>query len=103
MKTIKQSALTGLLCCFVLCFVPPDSLAQTAAPNLFPHLKAEIIAEGVGVGAVVGLTVYLVLHRQTTIEGCVVTAAIVNRMTNEKDDQTYELLAGNITLKTGRS
>jgi hypothetical protein len=102
MRTIKQSALTGLLCCFVLCFVPPDSLAQTSTPNLFPHLGAEIVAAGVGVGAVVGVTVYLVLHRQTTIEGCVVTTGNVSSMTNEKDHQTYEFVAGDIPLKGGQ-
>ena len=57
---------------------------------------------GVGVGAVVGVTVYLVLYRQTTIEGCVLTAGNVTKMTNEKDHQTYELVAGDITLRGGQ-
>ena len=55
-----------------------------------------------GVGAVVGVTVYLVLYRQTTIEGCVLTAGNVTKMTNEKDHQTYELVAGDITLRGGQ-
>lgn len=100
MRTVNQFGLTGLFCCFVLCFVPPDSLAQSSKP-LFPHLGAEIIAAGVGIGAVVGVTVYFVLHRQTTIEGCVVTAGNVTRMTNEKDHQAYEFVAGDIPLTCG--
>ena len=96
-----RHGLTGFLCGVVLCFVPPNAMAQSSKP-LFPHLGAEIIAAGVGVGAIVGVTVYLVLHRQTTIEGCVVTAGKVTKMTNEKDHQTYELVAGDIALRGGQ-
>lgn len=78
------------LLCAGLCLASSPALAQS---NGFPNMaigpsKAEVVGAIVGAAAVIGLVVYLAIPKQKTIEGCVVSADGVARLTSEKDHHT---------------
>jgi hypothetical protein len=56
----------------------------------------------VGAAAVIGLVVYLVIPKQKTIEGCVVSGDGGLQLTSDKDKRAYALESGTVTLQPGQ-
>ncbi|HEX4783197.1 MAG TPA: hypothetical protein VH350_02580 [Candidatus Sulfotelmatobacter sp.] len=69
--------------------------------NIGPS-KAEVVGAIVGAAAVIGLVVYLVVPKQKTIEGCVVSQEDGLRLTTSKGERTYRLQTNKIELQPGR-
>ena len=96
--------LIAFLLCGSLCVSPNPALAQVGFPrgfNIGPS-KAAIIGAIVGAAVVIGIVVYVVIPKQKTIEGCVLSEENGLRLTNSKGDRTYILQTSKIELQPGR-
>lgn len=94
--------LIGLLLCASLCLTSSLALAQDLSGFKVGPSKGEVIAAIVGAAAVIGIVVYVVIPKQKTIEGCVLSGEDGLRLTNSKGDRTYILRTNKIELQPGR-
>jgi len=97
----------GLLLFAFLCVNSRVVLAQQGA--VFPDLgkglgpsKAEVVGAIVGAAALIGIVVYLVIPKQKTIEGCVVSGDGGLQLTGDKDKRIYVLGTRRVSLQPGQ-
>jgi len=87
------------VCLFLI--VPGNAAAQINLGHIGPS-GAEVAGAIIGAAVVIGVVVYLVVPKQSTLEGCVVNGGAGElRLTVASDKHEYDLIAGNFPLKPG--
>src|SRR5690348_1784137 len=85
-----------------------SAVPATAQSGGFPNLghigpsTGEVVGILVGAGVAIGVVVYLVIPKHKTIEGCVISSDGGWRLINERNKQTYLLVADDVTLQPGQ-
>jgi hypothetical protein len=97
---------TKLVTVVVVCFFLIVSGTASAQVDLRGfHIgpsTGEVVGAIVGAAVVIGVVVYLVVPKQSTLEGCVVSGGTGElRLTTASDKNEYQLIVGSFTLKPG--